>query len=452
MSLFVESLVSEAIVAQQNHWPAARKILWVILFLCALVVFAPGSIAALRPADGQVFDFFKEWASVQNRLSGQPVYLDQELALEKHLNLKLSTPGAFFDHYNTHPPSANLIAVPFAWLSYQEAQLAWNLTALGLLALSLYWIVEGLKIQMTFWTTLALLTLLLATDPLQQTLIQGQPNLLLGLLIVGAWKTGRSGKSLLAGSCLGLATAVKIYPAYLFLYFLVRRDFRALLGGALSLGLVTLLTVALFGIDAYRDYLSVVLPSLSDVTNNWGNASLLAFWERLFEQSSDSVLPVVDSPALLKFAVWSSWIAVTSIAGLAAWRTRNTNFDDQAFGITIVAMLLMTPTTWHHYFIILLLPIGLLLTMYTPYSGKRWLVNLLIIALAISPRLTWALLISQQQTAPGSGATPWEQGGMVAQPWQSLTALSYQCYALLLSIVMLWPLPELEEEQASLAG
>ncbi|MFG0240141.1 MAG: hypothetical protein ACF8CY_03670, partial [Gimesia chilikensis] len=98
--------------------------MWVILFLCALVVFAPGYIAALRPADGQVFDFFKEWASVQNRLTGQPVYLDQELALEKHLNLKLSTPGAFFDHYNTHPPSANLIAVPFAWLSYQEAQLA----------------------------------------------------------------------------------------------------------------------------------------------------------------------------------------------------------------------------------------------------------------------------------------------------------------------------------------
>lgn len=432
--------MSDTIVAQQNHWPVARKILWIILFFCALAVFAPGYLAALRPAEGQVFDFFKEWASVQNRFTGLPVYTDQEVALEKHLNLKLSTPGAFFDRYNTHPPSANLIAVPFAWLSYREAQLAWNLAAIGMLALSLYWIVQGLNIQMTFWTTLVLLTLLLATDPLQQTLIQGQPNLLLGLLIVGTWRAGRTGNSFLAGSCLGLATAIKIYPAYLFLYFLVRRDLRALAGGAVSLGLISLLTLALFGTEAYRDYLSVVLPSLSDITNNWGNASLLAFWERLFEQSSHSVQPVVDSPSLLKLAVWSSWIALTALAGLAAWRTRNTDFDDQAYAITIVSMLLMTPTTWHHYFIILLLPIGLLLTMYTPYSGKRWLVNLLIVALAISPRLIWALLISRQQTAPGPAATPWEQGGMVAQPWQSLTALSYQCYALLLCIVMLWPL------------
>ena len=438
--------MSDTLVAQQNHWPTARKFLWVLLFLCTLAVFTPGYLSALRPAEGQVFDFFKEWASVQNRFTGLPVYSDQEIALDKHLNLRLSTPGAFFDRYNTHPPSANLIAVPFAWLSYREAQLAWNLTALGMLALSIYWIVQELKIRMTFWTTLALLTLLLATDPLQQTLIQGQPNLLLGLLTIGAWRAGRTGKSVLAGGCIGLATAVKIYPAYLFLYFLVRRDIRALLGGALSLGLITLLTAALFGVDAYRDYLSVVLPSLSDVTNNWGNASLLAFWERLFEQSSDSVQPVVNSPGLLTLAVWSSWVALTTLAGIAAWRTRDTTFDDQAYAITIVAMLLMSPTTWHHYFILLLLPVGLLLTMYPPYSGKRWLVNLLIIALAISPRLVWLLLIPRQTSSAPPGGNPWDQGGMVAQPWQSLTALSYQCYALLLCIVMLWPLPKLEEE------
>tara|TARA_R110002111_G_scaffold168038_1_gene233789 strand:+ start:49845 stop:50006 length:162 start_codon:yes stop_codon:yes gene_type:complete len=45
---------------QNNNWPLARKLVWVILFLCALAVFAPGYFAALRPADGQVFDFFKE--------------------------------------------------------------------------------------------------------------------------------------------------------------------------------------------------------------------------------------------------------------------------------------------------------------------------------------------------------------------------------------------------------
>ncbi|HAW27818.1 MAG TPA: hypothetical protein DCY03_06815, partial [Planctomycetaceae bacterium] len=284
----------------------ARKILWVILFLIALAIFAPGYSAALRPAEGQVFDFFKEWAAVQNRLTGMPVYADQEVALLKHLNLKLTNSDAFFDRYNTHPPSANLIAVPFAWLSYQNAQFAWSLTSLAMLAMAIFWIVQELKIQMTFWSTLALITLLLACDPLQQSLIQGQPNLLLALLIIAAWKAGRSGNSLVSGVCLGLATAVKIYPAYLFLYFLIRRDIRALAGGALAFGSITLITIALLGSDSYHDYLTVVLPSLADITNNWGNASLLAFWERLFDQPTDTISPVVDSPLLLLVTVWTS--------------------------------------------------------------------------------------------------------------------------------------------------
>ncbi|MFH1300355.1 MAG: glycosyltransferase family 87 protein [Planctomycetota bacterium] len=422
---------------QNNNWPLARKLVWVILFLCALAVFAPGYFAALRPADGQVFDFFKEWAAVKNRLAGLPVYADQELALQKHLNLKLSNPEGFFDRYNTHPPTANLMAVPFAWLSYQPAHLAWNLTSIAMLCLIVFWIVKGLEIQMTAWTTLALVTLLLACDPLQQSLIQGQPNLLLTLLIVGAWRAGRAGNSVVSGMCLGIATAVKIYPAYLFLYFLVRRDGRALAGGAISFALITLITAAVFGVDAYRDYLTVVLPSISDITNNWGNASLLAFWERLFDQSSDSTQPLVNSPVLLQISVWSSWLVMTALAVRSVWKTRAETFSNEGFAITIVAMLLMSPTTWHHYFIILAFPVGLLLARYQPHTAKRWIVNLLMLALAISPRVAWALLIPTQKAA--ATATPWQQGGMLALPWQSLTALSYQCYALLIIIALLWP-------------
>ncbi|QDU13456.1 Polyprenol-phosphate-mannose-dependent alpha-(1-2)-phosphatidylinositol mannoside mannosyltransferase [Gimesia maris] len=425
---------------QQTNWPMARKILWVILFLIALAIFAPGYSAALRPAEGQVFDFFKEWAAVQNRLTGMPVYADQEVALLKHLNLKLTNSDGFFDRYNTHPPSANLIAAPFAWLSYQNAQFAWSLTSLAMLAMAIFWIVQELKIQMTFWSTFALITLLLACDPLQQSLIQGQPNLLLALLIVAAWKAGRSGNSLVSGVCLGLATAVKIYPAYLFLYFLIRRDIRALAGGALAFGSITLITIALLGSDSYHDYLTVVLPSLADITNNWGNASLLAFWERLFDQPTDTISPVVDSPLLLLVTVWTSWLALTALVAGAIWKTRHAKFSDQSFAITIVAMLLMTPTTWHHYFIILLVPAGILLEAFPPYSGKRWLVNLTLIALAISPRLAWALLIPSQKTiTPATASAPWQQGGMVAAPWQSLTALSYQCFALLFMMALLWP-------------
>ncbi len=424
---------------QIQHWPLARKILWVILFLCALMVFGPGYFAALRPADGQILDFFKEWAAVKNRVAGIPVYSDQEQALQKHLNLKLINSDSFFDQYNTHPPTANLIAIPFYQLTYQDAQFAWNLLSLCLLGLTLLWIMKGLEIQITVWSTLAVSTLLLACDPLQQSLIQGQPNLLLAFLIVGAWRAGKSGKSIISGMCLGLATAIKIYPAYLFLYFLVRRDWHALIGGILSFALITLLTASVFGIDAYHDYLTIVLPSLADITNNWGNASLLAFWERLLSPSTNSVQNLVDSPLLLKSSLFLSWALLTGFVVAAIYKTRSELFSNRAYAITITAMLLMTPTTWHHYFIIMAFPIGLLLTLYQPYTGKRWIVNLVTITLAFSPRIVWALLIYSQNRVTLTGTTPWENSGMVALPWQSLTALSYQCYALLVVIILLWP-------------
>lgn len=424
---------------QASDWSAARKILWIFLFLFVIVLFALGNIRALRPADGQVLDFFKEWAAVKNWSVGMPVYSNQNLAIEKHLNASLSDSGSFFDPYNTHPPSANLISLPFFFLSYQDAHLAWNLVSLGMLCLSLVWIVKGLELRLSGWSILALFTLLVLSDPLQQTLFQGQPNLLLTLLIVGAWRAGKSGNSFVSGICLGLATAVKIYPAYLFLYFLVRRDWRALTGGFVSFVLITLLTAAIFGVDAYQDYITVVLPSISNVTNNWGNASLLSFWERLFSQSTSNIESVKDSPTLLRISVWSSWLIVTLLASIAIWKTRTEKFDERAFAITIVAMLLMSPTTWHHYFVTLAFPVGLLLALYRPHSGKRWIVNLTIAALAISPRIVWLALIRPQKTAAVAGGTPWENGGMVALPWQSLTALSYQCYALLIVIALLWP-------------
>lgn len=426
---------------QINHWPVARKTQWVILFLCALIVFGPGYFAALRPAKGQILDFFKEWAAVKNHRVGIPVYSDQEQALKKHLNLKLTNSGSFFERYNAHPPTANLICFPFAFLTYQDAHLAWNLVSIILLCLILSWIMKELQFQMTAWMTLALITVLLACDPLQQTLIQGQLNLLLAFLIVAAWRAGKAGNSFGAGICLGLATAIKIYPAYLFLYFLVRKEWRAVAGGIISLILITLFTAAVFGFEAYRDYVTVAVPVVGGAsnTNNWGNSSLLAFWERLFVQSTPTIRPIVDSPTLLAITVWSSWISVTMLAVIAIWKTRTEKFSEQAYAITITAMLLMTPTTWHHYFIILLFPVGLLLALYPPQTGKRWIVNLLIVALAISPRIIWAIVIHSQKAGASAGTTPWENGSRVALPWQSLTALSYQCYALILVIVLLWP-------------
>jgi len=51
-------------------------------------------------------------------------------------------------------------------------------------------------------------------------------------------------------------------------------------------------------------------------------------------------------------------------------------------------------------------------------------------------------MIRAKKTTDVAAVMPWENGGMMALPWQSLTALSYQCYALLIIIALLWPMKQ----------
>ena len=405
-------------------------------FLIAAFLFTPGMRAAMQPPDGAIFDFFKEWASVRNWQSEMPLYTPQREAVQKHLGLDLASEDGFFDPYNTHPPTANLFAVPFDGMSYRNAHLAWNAASLFLLGISLIWIARELQVSIDGTVLLATATLLLASDPLKQSLIQGQPNLLLGFLMVAAWRADRHGNSWLSGACLAIAAAIKLYPAYLFLYALTQRDWKAIAGGAVAGIAITAVTAGVFGVDAYRDYVQTVLPELRNVTNNWGNSSFLAFWERLLGAQTDTVRPVTTSPFALKAFVWMSWLAVTAFAGWRSLQAHSRSEKDGAFAIVLLAMLLMSPTTWHHYFVLASIPVCVALQLSHRGTWQRFAAWVALVALTIAPRLIWALLI-RQESQKGQTERFWENAGSVAAPWQSLTALSYQMYALLLLIAVL---------------
>lgn len=391
----------------------------------------------MQPPKGAIFDFFKEWAAVRNWQSEMQLYTPQRAAIQKHLGLDLASEDGFFDPYNTHPPTANLFALPFGGMSYRNAHLAWNVASLILLGISLIWIARERRVSIDGRVLLAAATLLLASDPLKQSLIQGQPNLLLGFLIVAAWRADRRGKSWLSGACLAVAAAIKLYPAYLFLYALARRDWKAITGGAVVGIAITIVTMGVFGVDAYRDYVQTVLPELRNVTNNWGNSSLLAFWERLLGDPVETVSPVTTSPLAMKTCVWTSWLAVTAFAAWRALQAESRSDKDAAFSVVVLAMLLMSPTTWHHYFVLASIPVCIALQISRRGTWQRLAVWFAFVALTIAPRLVWALLIRQESQA-GQAERFWENAGAVASPWQSLTALSYQMYALLLLMAVLW--------------
>src|SRR5579885_3325367 len=87
------------------------------------------------------------------------------------------------------------------------------------LAGSLVVVPRTLKIPFSAWSLAPLVVLLLLCFPLWQQCRLGQLTLLLLLLVTCTWAAERSGRLRLAGTLLGMATCVKLFPCYLFIYY-----------------------------------------------------------------------------------------------------------------------------------------------------------------------------------------------------------------------------------------
>jgi len=398
-----------------------KRLCWILAAVLASVVFGPALLKCFRTV--RLRDFVQEWASARNYLEGRPVYELQEISLARHLGYR-RRPDHFFLERNVHPPTSILLAVPLGRLSYPDAFLAWNVFSLMLLLVSLYLTARQLRIALTPWLVLAAYTLLLVCNPLHQQICQGQLNLVLLVLIVGAWSADRSGCPGAAGVLLGAAAAIKLFPGFLFLYFVLQGRWRAVAAGAASFIVLTLGTAAILGIESYRDYIVEVIPTLGSWRSSWPNVSLPGFWSKLFDPASvvGTTTPLLRSPLLARAGTWISCALVVTAAAVVARRAQSRAECDHAFATCLTAMLLVTPIVWDHYFLLLLLPV-VLLWIRLPASGLiRWDFRLILLVLWLTPSLWWQLFL-------GVDRVTWTVA--VASPWQTLTALSFQTYGLL---------------------
>ena len=95
------------------------------------------------------------------------------------------------------------------------------------------------------WWTLRVLPVLACLPPIAHTLMRGQANVFLLLLLCGAMAAVIHNRRWRAGACLAGMACLKIFPAYLILYPLWRRDWRAAAGWAIGLFVGLLLVPAL---------------------------------------------------------------------------------------------------------------------------------------------------------------------------------------------------------------
>jgi hypothetical protein len=401
------------------------RVLWTLLAFVACSIQVGSFLKSFRPADGMIPDFYQEWSSARNCLEGLPIYAPLSTSGSRHpdaLNFNPDITPLLGVEYNAHPPTSVLLALPLARLHFIDAFLAWSVVSLLALGVSIGIILRQCPSALTRWSILPVVALLLGCYPLQQQILEGQLNLLLLLLFTGAWAADRSERPWLAGSLVGAATAIKLFPGYLLLYFAARRNWRPLVAATCSFLVLTVLTLLLLGPKCYGDYESIVMPSLKKWHVDWFNLSLAGFWHRLFDSQGSNVIPLWQSHTFASAVTFGSDAVVTALTGWCIWNSRSRRERDLAFALTVAAMLLVSPITWNHYITLTFLPLFLLWLWASSAKGTRLTYWVILIGNLLAPLLIMWWLAFKLRRHHGQ---QW-----IATPGQSLTIISVQTYAL----------------------
>lgn len=152
-------------------------------------------------------------------------------------------------------PFSTLVTWPLIGLAPLAAKQLWIVANL-LFLLPLAWFLQSMtglgyrRIALSFALSV----------PLYRNLEYGQLYIFLLLLIAaGCWAYLRGFRAT-AGVLIAFAAACKIFPILFFVFFLQRRGWRALTGGAIAGAAAIALSVRVFGWNVHRTYLHEILP------------------------------------------------------------------------------------------------------------------------------------------------------------------------------------------------
>lgn len=378
-------------------------------------------------------DFVQEWYSARLWWEGRQPYSSMRGAREL-LPLPPGDVGWALE-WNAHPPGAVLVALPFGRLEFAAALVLWNLASIAALAWSVAAVVSRLGCRIPGWAVAPAATALVLSAPFWTQVTHGQLNLVLLPLVVGAWTADRAGRPVTAGALVGAAALIKLFPAYLLVYFAVTGRWRAAGAGAFAIAAGVIVTSAVLGFDVWPTYLRDVLPNTQHFASASSNASLPGWWLKLFDSAMPwppfRPWPVVRSHGI---AVSGALLSAGAVTALLGWRSRAVT-PDRGFCAAVVAMLLVSPVTWEHAFLLLLLPIAVLWGDLRP--GRARAAFVLVLAVLASSGYSQAeFLVSVLGEPLGPSGTLWD-----SPPWLTATVLSVHTAALctLLGLLLFTP-------------
>ncbi|MCA0402364.1 MAG: DUF2029 domain-containing protein [Proteobacteria bacterium] len=292
---------------------------------------------------------------------------------------------------NLNPPFVLWFFSLFIKLSYLKAVFLWLILsiALSIIAARTLFILAFTKDSyLEIWREFYFFYFALFSTLINIAILQ--LGFLLFFLIMLGYSALLKERDGVAGFLWGMAAAIKLFPALLFIYLIKNKRMNAFNFMLASFLLLSFIPALLYGTELYQQYYSM-LSRVLWYGDSW-NASLYGYLFRLFIDNRNTMQSLFP----IKLGFFLCFIILVCIyyqklEPLLSVKTLKINH--QGFCLTLIFMLLLSPFGWLYYFSLILFP--LLLNLTTALQDKtkkqlyRWFLLLFLLNFPIDYVNAW---------------------------------------------------------------
>jgi hypothetical protein len=312
-------------------------------------------------------------------------------------------PGPFL-----YTPLSLLMLFPLKFIPYHAATIVMLYLNHILILIFIYiFFFKILRVAQDYLFLILSLVYIFLFHPLDMTLLLGQINLAILILILLSWLAYKMKLSpALIALPLCLATSFKIYPVLLLLYFIAKRKYSVCIWTIGFSAASCLLTLLFLPHKIWFDWFTFVLPSggyagvaphLINPAVPW-NQSLNGFFSRFFIENSWSQ-PIIHFPILARILSYLSSFGVIAAAAYFSFQTLRIQgknmVEEIEFSLFLLTIFLIAPFSWDHHLVVALPSIFVALYLLLHTEMKKLKITTIIIGFS-ALSLAWNLPLASQ--------------------------------------------------------
>lgn len=286
------------------------------------------------------------------------------------------TPTPFF-----YPPICILPFQFFTSLRFATARRVWVGISLLFALFSLPLLYQMVKTPIeSFLKFSMILALIFLSYPLLYSLHLGQTTPMIFFFLCLIYSLTSCNRDRSAGIFLGIITLIKISPFLFIIYFLMRRRATIVFYSIITILVLTLISILIYGMPFYLSYFNLVREISRFDLVAWNNQSISAFLVRFI--TNEDVLKWHPISLVFPFNLCKFiFIFFFLITFLKQLKTYSAPFSLE-YSAMIILILLLPSISWDHYFFYLIIPFILIIDHLLGIQEKDYKSKIILASLA----------------------------------------------------------------------